>query len=187
MTTHTHRRILAPSDNNITNIHTPVHLHKTDQSLTVTLPLQYPNLNIIVLDDLQYNVSSTTLHRIGYQLLPPPNDILPLLTQAPLSYNQPFPLIIPKHPTTHVTVTRVKAKQVFITFLPTNHSFPKGNNATSTRLSHPNYFHPTIPSSTLISFLGARPHPASPPLKPQFISKKWHKSHYASPTTIKTA
>ena len=71
-----YRLLLTSSDNLRINTHTPAHLHKTAQSLIDILPLQYPNINIIVLGDLQDTIASNILHHMGYQLPHSPHNIL---------------------------------------------------------------------------------------------------------------
>ena len=167
------RRILIPSDNHRINTHIPARLQKTVKALTDTLPLQYLNLNIIVLGDLQHIIVSTTLHRMGHHLPPSSHGILTILTQSPPPlYSQSFPLIIPQNRIIPGIVILVKAKRVLITSLPANPSYPTNNNVILIAPSHANYSSPIMSPSALISSSSARP--SSPPttLKPSFNSKK---------------
>ena len=79
---------------------TPANLFNTIHSLLHSLPIAYPNLNIIALGDLQHTIAQNTLHRMGQHLPPQRFNILTILTQPPLLLKSVIPTnhpLLPYH------------------------------------------------------------------------------------------
>lgn len=78
------RRLLITRYNRSIDKYTSSDLKKTLHTLTISFPLAYPNLNIIVLGGLHYTFNNN-LHRIGNDLSLPLHNLLTLLIHTPVT------------------------------------------------------------------------------------------------------
>ena len=78
------RRLLVTGYNRNINKNTSSDLKKTLHTLTISFPLEYPNLNIIVLGGLHYTFNNN-LHRICNALSLPLHDLLIPLIHTPVN------------------------------------------------------------------------------------------------------